>query len=165
MTGYAVGLPRHIAKGGGIVWYGGGKLAADLSLPKLRRRWAGPAAEHGTFPGRGQSAAAARAVLRNVVTGVAEQARDEAGFFARLREAGVLVRLRFIETSPGQVTGYAVGLPSHDGGDGQLLWYGSGRLPAELTLPRLRRRWGPARNCAAERSAAFRCTVPERNAI
>jgi hypothetical protein len=23
----------------GIVWYGGGKLAADLTLPKLRQRW------------------------------------------------------------------------------------------------------------------------------
>ncbi len=44
VTGYAVGLPPHTATGGGIVWYGGGKLAADLSLPKLRRRWAGPAA-------------------------------------------------------------------------------------------------------------------------
>ena len=29
---------------GGVVWYGGGKLAADLTLPKLRARWAGPAA-------------------------------------------------------------------------------------------------------------------------
>jgi hypothetical protein len=43
---------------------------------------------------------------------VAEQAGDEAGFFARLREAGVLVRLRFSQTSPGQVTCYAVGLPA-----------------------------------------------------
>ena len=58
-------------------------------------------------------AAAARAVLRNIVTTAAEQARDEAGFFARLREAGVLVRLRFSQTCPGQVTGYAVGLPGH----------------------------------------------------
>ena len=26
-------------------WYGGGKLAADLSLPKLRSRWTTPAAD------------------------------------------------------------------------------------------------------------------------
>ena len=26
-----------------MIWYGGGKLAADLSLPKLRARWARPA--------------------------------------------------------------------------------------------------------------------------
>jgi hypothetical protein len=164
-TGYAVGLPGHTARDGGIVWYGGGRLAADLSLPKLRRRWAGPGAEHGWFPGRGLPAAAARAVLRNVVTRVAEQAGDEAGFFVRLGEAGVLVRRRFSQTSPGQVTGYAVGLPGHDGSDGQPCWYGGGRLSAALTLPRLRRRWVPARGSAAECSGAFRCTVPERNAI
>src|ERR1017187_10312239 len=92
VTGYAVGLPRHTAKGGGIIWYGGGKLAADLTLPKLRRRWGAPGADDGAFPGRGLSAAAARAVLRSAVTGAAEQAPDEAGFFARLREAGVGVR-------------------------------------------------------------------------
>ena len=119
----------------------------------------------GAFPGRGLPAAAARAVLRNTVTEAAQQADDEAGFFARLREAGVLVRLRFSETNPGQVTGYAVGLPGHDGGDGESFWYGGGRLSAALTLPRLRRRWDPARNSAAERSGAFRFTVPERNAI
>ncbi len=165
VTGYAVGLSGHTAKDGGIVWYGGGKLAADLTLPKLRRRWAGLGAEPGSFPGRGLPAAAARAVLRNVVTDAAEQTRDEPGFFARLREAGVLVRLRFSETCPGQVTGYAVALPGHVDRDGELRWYGGGRLAAGLTLPRLRRGWEPGRNITAERSGAFRCTVPERNAI
>ena len=47
VTGYAVALPGDTAKDGGPVWYGGGKLAADLTLPKLRRRWTGP----GTAPG------------------------------------------------------------------------------------------------------------------
>ena len=165
VTGYAVGLPRHTAKGGGIIWYGGGKLAADLTLPKLRRRWTAPGAEDGTFPGRGLSPAAARAVLRNAVTGAAEQAHDEAGLFARLREAGVLVRVRFSETNPGQVTGYAVSLPGHDGSDGQPLWYSGGRLSAGLTLPRLRRRWDPLRGSAAEQPGTFRFTAPERDAI
>lgn len=39
MTGYAVGLPHHRGRDGGVIWYGGGKLAADLTLPKLRGRW------------------------------------------------------------------------------------------------------------------------------
>jgi hypothetical protein len=26
VTGYAVGLPHHTVSGGGVVWYGGGKL-------------------------------------------------------------------------------------------------------------------------------------------
>jgi hypothetical protein len=33
------------------VWYGGGKLAADLTWPRLRQRWAGPGGPHGPGPG------------------------------------------------------------------------------------------------------------------
>jgi hypothetical protein len=164
VTGYAVGLSAHTARDGGTVWYGGGKLAADLTLPKLRRRWTASAREPGTLPGAGLSAAAARAVLRNMVTMAAQQAQGEAGFFAGLREAGVLVRLRFSQTSPDQVTGYAVGLPGHDSPSGAPAWYGGGRLAEGLTLPRLRRRWRLPRN-AADRSGSFRFTIPERNAI
>ena len=42
VTGYAVALPGDITTAGSPVWYGGGKLAADLTLPKLRRRWRAP---------------------------------------------------------------------------------------------------------------------------
>jgi hypothetical protein len=164
VTGYAVGLRSHTTKDGQIVWYGGGKLAADRTWPKLRRRWAVPGQEPGPLPGRGLPPVAARAVLRNIVTAAAEQARDEAGFFARLREAGAAVRLRYSQTCPGQVTGYAVGLPGHAGRDGAPVWYGGGRLAAELTLPRLRCGWEVPRN-APERSGAFRFTAAEQNAI
>ena len=44
VTGYAVALPGDTAKDGGPVWYGGGKLAADLTWPKLRQRWTRPGA-------------------------------------------------------------------------------------------------------------------------
>jgi hypothetical protein len=43
VTGYAVALPGDTAKNGDPVWYGGGKLAPDLSWPKLRQRWTCPA--------------------------------------------------------------------------------------------------------------------------
>lgn len=116
VTGYAVGLARHVARDGGVIWYGGGKLAADLTLPKLRARWQQPAG-HNPLSAAELPASAVRGVLRNKVTMAAQQARDEDGFFARLREAGVLLRVRFSETDPGKVTGYAVTLPGHTGLD------------------------------------------------
>ena len=40
VTGYSVAFPGDTARDSGPVWYGGGKLAPDLSWPKLRQRWA-----------------------------------------------------------------------------------------------------------------------------
>ena len=39
VTGYAVGLPGDLTADGDQIYYSGGKLAPDLTLPKLRRRW------------------------------------------------------------------------------------------------------------------------------
>ncbi len=44
ITGYAVALPADTTPAGGPVWYSGGKLAPDLTLPKLRHRWRDPTA-------------------------------------------------------------------------------------------------------------------------
>ena len=50
VTGYAVALPGATTAGGGPVSFAGGKLAADLTLPKLRARWHGAsAAPRGPF--------------------------------------------------------------------------------------------------------------------
>jgi hypothetical protein len=162
VTGYAVGQADHTTKDGGIVWYGGGKLASDLTLPKLRARWAGSADE-----GLGQSVhgVMARAVLRGRVTEAAEQARDEAGFFAQLRESGVLARLRYSEINPGEVTGYAVAHPGYTETDESPKWYGGGRLAAGLTLPRLRRNWDRDRADTDPRAGSFRLTGPEREQL
>jgi hypothetical protein len=165
VTGYAVGLPGHTARDAGVVWYGGGKLAADLTLPKLRARWASAGPGHAPFSGAGVPAAAVRGALRTIIDRAAEQAGDEAGFFARLREAGILVRVRYSEIDLGQVTGYSVTLPGNTEPDGTLQWYGGGRLAAGLTLPRLRDRWNRAPGRTTERSGAARFTAPERDEI
>ena len=39
VTGYAVSFPGDVTKDGKPVWYSGGKLAADLTWPKLALRW------------------------------------------------------------------------------------------------------------------------------
>src|SRR6185437_14818216 len=74
-------------------------------------------------------------------------------------------RLRFSESDPGQVTGYSVTLPGHARAGGAACWYGGGRLAADLTLPRLRRRWERGQSSAPEHVGSFRVTAAERNAI
>jgi hypothetical protein len=160
VTGYAVGLLEHTDKDGKTIWYGGGTLAADLTLPKLRSRWGDPLAGAASM-----SAPVVRGVLRATVTQAAAQASDEAQFFARLRAAGVLVRERFSQINPGELTGYAVTLSSCTAADGSLRWFGGGRLHDSLTLPRLRAGWTHRGQGAAERSGAFRITAPERAEI
>jgi hypothetical protein len=39
VTGYAVALPGHATATGELIFHSGGRLAADLSLPRLRTRW------------------------------------------------------------------------------------------------------------------------------
>jgi hypothetical protein len=162
VTGYAVGLPHHVTKTGGTIWYGGGKLAADLTLPKLRARWVTPAQERfgARIPG-----VAARAVLRSRVTDAAGHARDEAGFFGQLRESGLLVRLRFSQVDPEQVTGYAVALAGYADADGTPRWSGGGRLSAELSLPRLRCRWAQGQHRTEDHYGTFRFTAEERDVL
>jgi len=42
VTGYAVALPGDAGRDGEPVWFSGGKLAPDLTWPRLATRWAGP---------------------------------------------------------------------------------------------------------------------------
>ncbi len=77
----------------------------------------------------------------------------------------MLVKLRFSELNPGQVTGYSVALPGHAGDEAEPVWYGGGRLADRLSLPRLRRRWSPGRSGAAGQRGASGLTGAERNAI
>jgi hypothetical protein len=51
-----------------------------------------------------------RITLRRAVCTAAAGAASEEEFFARLRDSGILVRIRYSVRDPGQVTGYAVAL-------------------------------------------------------
>src|SRR5262249_9561243 len=83
----------------------------------------------------------ARTMLRRVAHTAAAGASSEQECFARLEAAGVLVRKRFSQRDPGQVTGYAVAKPGHVNGQGAPVWFGGGKLAADLTQPKLRQRW------------------------
>jgi hypothetical protein len=105
-----------------------------------------------------------RITLRRMVSTAAAASSGEQEFFARLQQAGVVVRKRFSTVNPGQVTGYAVGLPTDTAGSGGPLWYSGGKLAPDLTLPKLRHRWnGQAAGSAGGPAAPL--TPAERAAI
>ena len=106
---------------------------------------------------------APRITLRRQVTTAAASAGSEDEFFARLDQAGVLVRKRFSVKNPGQVTGYSVALPGDTTKDGGPVWYGGGKLAADLSWPKLRQRWTPHR--AAPGRPHLTLTAEERNAV
>jgi hypothetical protein len=105
---------------------------------------------------------APRVTLRRAVNTAAAGAASEDEFFARLRDAGVLVRTRLSTRDPGQVTGYAVALADDTARTGRPVWFGGGKLAADLSLPRLRRRWHGA---SPGPRSGHRFTPDERDAI
>jgi hypothetical protein len=163
VTGYAVGLPGHLTPAGQQVWFGGGKLAPDLTLPKLRRRWPEPgrdgqradSGERGRLHGHGMTDGAARAALRRETGRCAAAARSEAQFVAALDAAGLLIRLRDDAARPDRAAAYAVSLPGLVGRDGGQLWYGGRTLAPHLALGALRCRWQAGRTGAPTAAADF----------
>ena len=106
---------------------------------------------------------APRITLRRQVTTAAAAAGSEHEFFARLDQAGVLVRKRFSVKSPGQVTGYSVALPGDTTKDGGPVWYGGGKLAADLSWPKLQQRWTPTRTAPGR--PHLNLTAGDRNAV
>ncbi|HXZ70453.1 MAG TPA: hypothetical protein VEH31_06185 [Streptosporangiaceae bacterium] len=105
-----------------------------------------------------------RITLRWAVSTAAAASSGEEEFFARLEQAGVVVRKRFSTRDPQQVTGYAVALPTDTAGSGGPVWYSGGKLAPDLTLPKLRHRWnGQTAGPGGEPTAPL--TPAERAAI
>ena len=160
VTGYAVALDH--GPGRRPVWFSGGKLAADLTLPKLRRRWSGP-----RLTGRGMSDPPARAVLAREALRAAQAARSEPEFFALLERAGLKVRLRTAPGQPGHpgaVVGWSATLPGLADRSGRPVWFAGGTLDPALRLGELRARWragqpgagpGPGYFTGAARSGVY----------
>jgi hypothetical protein len=146
VTGYAVGL-RSDTTGAdnGPVWFGGGKLAPDLTLPRLRRRWCSGTSR---LTGRAMSGPTARVVLTREVLRAARASRTEDQFFAGLDRAGLLVRLRSDLAGADRVVGYAITLPGLADQAGQPVWFGGGTLAPALRLGELRSRWRAGRTGA-----------------
>jgi hypothetical protein len=120
-------------------------------------------------PTRAETEKAARAGQRETPrVGLTREVRhaaaatgSETDFFAVLREAGVLVRPRYSQRAPGQVTGYAVALAGDRGsGDGGPVWFSGGKLSPDLTWPRLRARWAASPERASESGAEEPVTSP-----
>jgi hypothetical protein len=82
-----------------------------------------------------------RVTLRRKVQAAAATAGSEAEFFAGLEARGVQVRLRPSTVNPGEITGYAAGLPGDVSASGGQVWYGGGNLAPDMSLPKLRTRW------------------------
>jgi len=102
-------------------------------------------AETGKAARRGRDEPSRISLRRHVATAAASAASTQE-FFARLDQAGVLVRLRYSTKNSGQVTGYAVALPDDTAKTGEPVWYGGGKLAADLSWPKLQQRWTrPAR--------------------
>ena len=166
VTGYAVGLPHHTAKDGQTIWYGGGKLAADLTLPKLRTRWAG---EPGRDPLAAASVAARSGGPRRAPRHRRDRGRNRPGT-RRSSSPGCARPACWCGNGSARSTrvrspGTPWPCPGCTGSDGTPRWYGGGRLHDSLTLPRLRTAWARGQQEPADRSGAFRFTAPERAEI
>ena len=59
-TGYKVAHPSHTTASGEPLWFSGGSLAPDLTLPKLRQRWTTPTGRQSNADGAVRISVAAR---------------------------------------------------------------------------------------------------------
>ena len=111
--------------------------------------------------GRGEEA---RSQLRREVRAEAVGASNVEEFLAGLRGRGLFVRERY-STVPGQeqvLTGYAVAAAGDRDRAGELVYFGGGKLAADLSLPRLQARWAtaaPAPEVAGQAADAVRGRV------
>lgn len=110
-------------------------------VEKTARRLAhGPQAAPGSAqPWKALPFRTPREQLRVAVRRAAAAASDPEELLDRLRSGGVLVKER--RGNRGELTGYAVAVPGDCAAGGAPVFYGGGRLAADLSLPRLQHQW------------------------
>ncbi|MGW7710979.1 relaxase/mobilization nuclease domain-containing protein [Streptomyces sp. NPDC054771] len=79
-----------------------------------------------------------REALREAVRQALAGAATEEEFFARLREAGLRVKVR--NAPSGDAIGYNVALPGDRNRKGEPIWFPGSKLAPDLSLPKIRRR-------------------------
>ncbi|MGW1839625.1 relaxase/mobilization nuclease domain-containing protein [Streptomyces sp. NPDC002067] len=134
---------------------------------KTARKWPTTAElEKSRRQGRAE---APRVSLQRQVREAAAGAISEADFFDRLARAGLRVKKRVAPDDT--ITGYSVALPGDRTAGGRAVWYSGSRLAPDLSLPRVRERWGqsaiepagkPATRAEAWRQAAHHVTEASR---
>jgi hypothetical protein len=103
--------------------------------------------------------------LRRRVRAAVAASLSEEEFFARLADDAVMVKLRPSQTNPNEFTGYSVALPAERDMAGEPVWFGASHLAADLSLPKVRIRWGtatPTRNDGGRVDEAVRVSPGQR---
>jgi len=90
---------------------------------------------------RAQRTEPARVRLQREVRAAAAGASGQKEFLSGLASAGLLVRPRFSQRDPEQITGYSVAVPGDRAANGQPIWFGGGKLATDLSWTKLARRW------------------------
>lgn len=113
------------------------------SLPRLRRMWASSPALGAADKAAYLSPPASedtRTYLSRAVRVAANESTNDEQFFTRLRDGGLVVKVRMSTTNPDEVTGYSVGFRGQSDADGNPITYSGASLSGQ-SLPRLRHGW------------------------
>lgn len=119
-------------------------IEADFGLRQLNAG-DGTAAKRPTSAERAKAertgrTATSRELLRDYVRQAVAGAANETEFFRRLTEAGVRIDQRLAPS--GDVLGYKVALPGDRNRHGEPIWFAGSRLAPDLSLPKIRDRFG-----------------------
>ncbi|MCS0638718.1 relaxase/mobilization nuclease domain-containing protein [Streptomyces sp. LP05-1] len=99
-----------------------------------------------------------REELREAVRRSVAGAASEEEFFDRLAAAGLLIRRRIAPS--GDTLGYTVALPGDRNAKSEPVFYSGSKLAPDLSLPRIRERWGPTPDDPAQEPAQPSVTGP-----